>query len=505
MRKHRTRWVAILGVSALSVAGPAGLAGSALADEEDARELSWPVVRQSESSYSLDGYEIGYLPPGLERYGINATSTSDRQGGRQSQLSWVQGPDQLYGRVSVIRSQNLRELDDLRESRYSHIPDRELELVEGDAAFENGAYLSEETGDLFWLDRPGVAVAAHLQPDRWEAKELRRMAEEVTGEGGAAVQEPAQEPVEEPAQEPAEEPAEEPVQEPAEEPAQEPAQEPAGEAPVDTAPDAAEEAPAAEDLVDEVVDEAPQVPAEEAPETPGTPVGKPETPVDPAPEASEAPALPEAPEAPVDAAPEAPAGELPETPADDVAGQAPEAQAPEVPETPAEVPGATDGELPPTPVDDAVTLPGVDSRAVKGCLLDNFVDFETGDSGLDESQLTKDSGEFVERALSQEDLDDAERDRLLATVWYYGDEGDKNAALDTCAQENDIERAQVEEVLDEVADLIAELVAEADAAASGTEEAGADVDAAAAGLDTVDDAEWRQLWDSLPWSVPTRP
>jgi hypothetical protein len=164
MRKHRTRWVAILGVAALTAAGPVGLAGSALADEEGARALSWPVVRQGQSSYSLDGYEIGYLPSGLERYGLNASSTTtDRQGGRQSQLSWVQGPDQLYGRVSVIRSEAIQDLDDLRTSRYSHIPDRELELLEGDAAFTEGAYLSEETGDLFWLERPGVAVAAHLR------------------------------------------------------------------------------------------------------------------------------------------------------------------------------------------------------------------------------------------------------------------------------------------------------------------------------------------------------
>jgi hypothetical protein len=405
MRKHRTRWVAILGVAAMATAGPIGLAGSALADEEDARELSWPVVRQGQSSYSLDGYEIGYLPPGLERYGINASSTSDRQGGRQSQLSWVQGPDQLYGRVSVIRSAAIQDLDDLRESRYSHIPDRELELVEGDAAFQEGAYLAEETGDLFWMERPGVAVAAHLQPDRWEAKELRRMAEEVAEEAGAA---------------PAEEAVEEPVAETEEQ---------------------AEATPEPEEAVDEVVDEAPV-------ETPEVPVETPEVPV-------------ETPEVPV--------------------------------------------ETPETPVDDAVTLPGVGSREVKDCLLDRFVDFESGETGLDEAQLAPDSGEFVEQALAKEDLDDAERDRLLATVWYYGDEGDKNAAVDTCAQENGLERAQVEEAIAEIADLIAELVAEAEAAEAEAEKVGSDAEAAVSELDTVDDEEWRELWDSLPWSVPAQP
>ncbi|CAL9418224.1 hypothetical protein SUDANB121_01815 [Nocardiopsis dassonvillei] len=486
MRKHRTRWVAILGVSALSVAGPVGLAGSALADEEDARALSWPVVRQGDSSYSLDGYEIGYLPPGLERYGINASSTSDRQGGRQSQLSWVQGPDQLYGRVSVIRSGALQDLDDLRESRYSHIPDRELELVEGDAAFENGAYLSEETGDFFWLEKPGVALAAHLQPDRWEAKELRRMAEEILGETGATAPEAAEEPAEEPAAEPSPAPdavvddvADEAPETPADKVPEAPAEE-APEAPADQAP----EAPA---------EEAPEVPAGEAPEIPAGEA--PETPVDPAPDAPE---VPETPAGELPGAPEEPGA--PEAPGEDVTPEAP-VETPEVPaetpEVPVEEPGA--------PADDAVTLPGADSREVKGCLLDRFVDFETGESGLDESQLTPDSGEFVEQALSKDDLDDAERDRLLATVWYYGDEGDKTAAVDTCAQENGLERSEVEEVLASIADLIAELVAEAEAAAAGPEKTGRDTEAAVSELDTIGDEEWRELWDSLPWSVPVQP
>ncbi|WP_306368532.1 hypothetical protein [Nocardiopsis sp. CC223A] len=495
MRKHRTRWVATLGVVALAAAGPVGLAGSALADEEDARELSWPVVRQGQSSYSLDGYEIGYLPPGLERYGINATSITDRQGGRQSQLSWVQGPDQLYGRVSVIRSEAVQDLDDLRESRYSHIPDRELELVEGDAAFEDGAYLSEETGDLFWMARPGVAVAAHLQPDRWEVKELRRMAEEVVEEPGAA-QEPAQEPVEQPAEEAAEEAAEEP------------------EEPVEATPEP-------EEVVDEVVDEGPETPetpvdTPEAPETPEVPEAPVETPELPA-ETPEAPVeTPETPEAPVET-PEAPVDELPSvpedpdtpeipgTPVDDVVDEAPETpEAPEAPVETPEVPVETPEAPVETPVDDAVTLPGQGSREVKNCLLDRFVDFESGETGLDGSQLAQDSGEFVEQALGKEDLDDAERDRLLATVWYYGDEGDKNAAIDTCAQENELERAQVEQVVAELADLIAELAAEAEAAVTEAEKADDDADAAVSELDTVDDEEWRELWDSLPWSVPSQ-
>ncbi|MDE3719962.1 hypothetical protein PWG71_01075 [Nocardiopsis sp. N85] len=488
MRKHRTRWVAILGVAALSVAGPIGLAGSALADEEDERSLSWPVVRQGKSSYSLDGYEIGYLPAGLERYGINASSTSDRQGGRHSQLSWMQGPDQLYGRVAVIRSEALQDLDDLRASRYSHIPDRELELVEGDAAFEQGAYLSEETGDLFWLERPGVAVATHLQPERWGPRELRRMAEEVAEEAGAA--EPVEQ--EEPAQE---EPAETETETAQEDPGPAP-EEVVDEAPAAEAPEApVEEAPEAP--VDEVpANEAPEIPADQAPvvETPQKP-GAPENPVTPVGDiVDEAPAA-EAPEAPTEEAPEAP--EVPEAPAEEVPeAPADEVPANEAPETPADQ----------APVEDAVTLPGSGSREVKGCLIDRFVDFEAGDSGIDESQLTPDSGAFVEQALSKDDLDDAERDRLLATVWYYGHEGDKNTALDECAQANDLDRAEVEQILNEVADIIAELVAEAEAAAAAKmEEADDKAEEVLSDLDTVDDEEWRALWDSLPWSVPTQP
>lgn len=496
MRKHRTRWVAILGVAALAAAGPVGLAGSALADEEDARALSWPVVRQGQSSYSLDGYDIGYLPPGLERYGINASSTTDRQGGRQSQLSWVQGPDQLYGRVSVIRSEAIQDLDDLRASRYSHIPDRELELVEGDAAFAEGAYLSEETGDLFWLERPGVAVAAHLQPERWEVKELRRMAEEVVEES-AAGQKPAEEVSEEVTEEQAEE-AEEAEATPEPEEVVDGVGDELPETPVDPAP----ELPEAPE-----VPETPEVPVE-TPEVPEAPVETPEAPVDElpsVPETPDTPAVPEVPEAPVQT-PEVPVEtpEVPETPVEtpEVPVETPEV--PEVPEVPVETPDVP-AEVPETPVDDAVTLPGLGSREVKDCLLDRFVDFEAGETGLDESQLTPDSGEFVEQALSKEDLDDAERDRLLATVWYYGDEGDKTTAVDTCAQENDLERAQVEEVLTEIADLIAELVAEAEAAAAQAEKVGNDAQAAVSELDTIGDEEWRELWDSLPWNVPAQP
>ena len=182
MRKHHTGWVALLGAAAIATSGLVGLPAAASAADRDDGGLSWPVVRQGISSYSLDGFEIGYLPPGLERYGINASSTTDRVGARQSQISWVQGPDQLYGRVTVLRSERVQELDDLRQGRYSHLADKGLERLAAGEDFEHEAYLSESTGDLFWLERPGVAITTHLQPERWDRGELVEMAGSVTEE-----------------------------------------------------------------------------------------------------------------------------------------------------------------------------------------------------------------------------------------------------------------------------------------------------------------------------------
>ncbi|WP_304453932.1 hypothetical protein [Nocardiopsis sp. YSL2] len=504
MRKHHKRWVALFSAAAISTTGLMGVSGTAVADDKDSRSLNWPLITQGVSTYSLDGYEIGYLPPGLERYGISASSTTDRQGNRQSQISWTQGPDQLYGRVAVVRSEAFQELDDLRQSRYGHLPTGELDRLEPNETFTDGAFLSEESGDLFWLEEPGVAVTTHLQPDRWSGNELVKFATSVEesergSEGAenanadaedAAVVEPvAEEPAaEEPAPEPeapaeeapeAEAPAEEaPAPEAPEAPAEEPAPEPAPEAPAeDPAPEAPAEDPAAE---------APEAPAEEAP-------------AEEAPEA-EAPAE-EAPEA------EAPAEEAPETeapaeePAPEPAPEAPAEEAPaeEAPEAPAEVPadGAPEGEA----VDSS------SSRQVKECLIDQFVDFGSGETVLDAEALTPDSGAFVERALSKGDLNDAERDRLLATVWYYGAEEQKTSATGECAQANDMDRAEVEEVLAEVAHLIAALVQEAeDAMTEGMDQVsqtgqGGELPEEAE-IDPVDAQEWQELWESLPWSIP---
>ncbi|MFE3457624.1 hypothetical protein ACFXKD_08755 [Nocardiopsis aegyptia] len=507
MRKHHKRWVALFSAAAISTTGLMGVSGTAVADDKQSRSLDWPLISQGVSTYSLDGYEIGYLPPGLERYGISASSTTDRQGNRQSQISWTQGPDQLYGRVAVVRSEAFQELDDLRQSRYGHLPTGELERLEPNETFTEGAFLSEESGDLFWLEEPGVAVTTHLQPDRWGGNELVKFAtsveaSEVEGEvegaaeaenaenaenAGADAQDTAE--VEQVADPP--EAAEAPAEEaPAEEaPAEEvPAEEaPAEEAPTEEAPEAeapAEEIPAEEAPTEEAPEaEAPaeEAPAEEAPETEG-----------PAEEAPEA-------EAPTEEAP------AEETPAEEVpAEEAPEAEAP-AEEAPTEEAPAEEAPVEEAPEGEAVEDAG--SRQVKECLIEQFVDFGSGETVLDTEALTPDSGAFVEQALTKGDLNDAERDRLLATVWYYGAEEQKTAATSECAQSNDMDTAEVEAVLAEVADEIAALVQEAEAAMTEgmdqVSQTGQDGEPTGeAEIDPVDAQEWQELWESLPWSIP---
>lgn len=487
MRKHHTRWVALFSAAAISTTGLVGLSGPAAANDADAPALSWPVVRQGVSTYSIDGFEITYLPAGLERYGINATSTTDRVGNRQSQISWVQGPDQLYGRVAVLRSDRLQDLEDLRESRYSHLSQSSLEEVAPGEAFEHGAYLSEETGDLFWVERPGVAVATHLQPERWERAELVKLAEAVIEETApqeAGTEEPTAEDtsvvaVEESA--PAEGAADETAGAAPAEPVEEA---PAEEAPTEEAP--AEEAPAEEAPVEEAVAEIPadQVPAEEAP----------------------------AEEAPVDEEVVDGSGLDELTPVEEAPTQAEEAPVQE--EAPNEQAPATENEVvdgaAPAQEDAAApdqTLPeNASSREVKTCLTGHFVDFASGESEIDPAKMTRTSSEFVERALSGADLGDAERDRLLATVWYYGHEDDKVAATDDCASRFGLERSEVEDVVTEVSGIIAELVREADeSVASSMDEVRRTSGEAAEAqpvTDPVGAEEWAELWDSLPWSIP---
>ena len=491
MRKHHTRWVALFSAAALSTTGLVGVAAPAAADDKDTRAFSWPVVRQGVSTYSVDGYEIAYLPAGLERYGVNATSTTDRRGNSQSQLSWVQGPDQLYGRVAVLRSERIQDLEDLREGRYSHLADSSLEELEAGEAFEHGAYLSEETGDLFWVQRPGIAITTHLQPDRWEGGELLKLAEAVTEEVGT---EEAEAKDEAEAEETEEAEAEDTEAQDTE--AEEGAEAPTDEAPVDEAP--VDEAP-----VDEApVDEAPtdEAPVEEVVDEHGT-----EEPADPV---EEVPADEETTdETPVDEAP-AEGGTADEAPVDEASAE--EETTDETPVDEEVVDGDEVGEV--TPVEDVeevvppteADLPDrVSSREVKTCLTEHFVDFRSGQTDLDSAQMTQISGEFVEKALAKNDLDDAERDRLLATVWYYGDESDKTAATNDCARQLDIERGEVEAVLTEISHLIGQIVQEANESLSqAMDEVEKTTGEAGQVTDPVDAEEWAKLWESLPWTLP---
>ncbi|XKK37823.1 hypothetical protein HFP72_24395 [Nocardiopsis sp. ARC36] len=483
MRKHHTGWVALFGAAAIATSGLVGVP-AASADTRDGGGLSWPLVRQGTSSYSLDGFEIAYLPPGLERYGIHASSTTDRQGVRQSQISWVQGPDQLYGRVSVIRSERVQELDDLRESRYTHLADKGLERLAASEGLGREAYLSESTGDLFWLERPGVAVTTHLQPERWDRGELLEMAGSVTEESGSPEAPTAGVP---------EAPAEE---QPQEAPAAEaPAEEaPAEEAPVEEA--AAEEAPVEEAA--QQVEPAAGDPAEQAPVTEAGNSGEAVAPAEEAPadDAVEAapvanPGAPQAPgseEAPVEGAQEAvgqePAGSSDETPA----------------QTPADTPVAA--ELP----------EGAEARRVEECVLDRFVDFGSGATEPVGARLPLAEGEFVEQALTKDQLTAEDRDRLLATVWNHGEEDAKTGAVDHCAGELRLDPVQVEGVIGAVVERVGDLLQEpaqeaAQEAAPAVEQVsdgsgaqeGAAADTGAEPVDPVDAQEWEEMWASLPW------
>lgn len=170
MRKHHTWWVAFLGAGALTACGtavPAAADGGGPARSE---------VERGGSDYVLDGFTIGHLPEGHERHRVNASSSSGREGDRRSEITWVQGSDDLAGRVAVLRSEAVQDLDDLRQVRFSHLRTDALERLGQDEGFENGAHLSESTGDLFWLEDPGVAVLIHLDPEQWGREELERVA-----------------------------------------------------------------------------------------------------------------------------------------------------------------------------------------------------------------------------------------------------------------------------------------------------------------------------------------
>ncbi|QUX28059.1 hypothetical protein KGD83_22745 [Nocardiopsis akebiae] len=501
MRKHHKRWVALLGAAAIASSGLVGLPGAVAADEKDMRAPAWPEIGQGVSSYSLDGYEIGYLPSELERHGIHASTTTDRLGNRQSQLSWMRGPDQLLGRVSILRSDSMQQLDDLRERRYGHLPERTLERLDSGEALRSEAYLSPETGDLFWLDEPGVAVALYLQPDKWGSGELVRMAESLTREEGAPAEgtgetDPEGSGTEEPA-------AGEPT---AQEPAQDgpDAQEGSGneaggtDSEEGSGGEATQEEPAGAGSAQEPVESAPETTGEKEPQEPAgadgsassadgtavdaSPVGRPETPETP--EAAETSQTPQAPSGQGgEAAQEQPA-----------AGEGAQEAPAETGETAgSEQPGATR------------------VRMAKECVVSRFVSFGSGRTRLGE--MTPASAEFVERAVATERLGDGDLDRLLATVWYYGDEGVKTGAVEHCAEDVEMSRTELEGLISDLGGIIAVLVEEAEKhdatheenVARTLEEVNAtlpvEVDAASV-MDPIGAQEWAELTRSLPWRLP---
>ncbi|WP_017612666.1 ICP22 family protein [Nocardiopsis salina] len=176
MRKHHSWWVALLGAGALAACGTAVPAAAA-----DDREPAWPKVERGESDYSLDGFTVGPLPEGLERHSVEAASSSDRDGNRRSEITWVQGSDDRAGHVAVLRSDRIQDLEDLRQERFGHLRSDGLERLGENEGFGEGAYVSEDTGHLFWVERPGVGVATHLDPDKWDRGDLVELAGSVTG------------------------------------------------------------------------------------------------------------------------------------------------------------------------------------------------------------------------------------------------------------------------------------------------------------------------------------
>ncbi|MBB6120523.1 hypothetical protein [Nocardiopsis algeriensis] len=545
MRTYPTKWVALLGASALAATGAVCLAGTSSADDGGKQAPAWPVIRQAQSSYSVDGFTIGYLPAELERYGINATSVSNRRG-TYSQISWVRGPDQMYGRVAVIRSEHLKELRDLYEDHYSHLEEGELELLDtgkDGKAFGEGAYLAEETGDLFWLEEPGVAVTAHLQPDRWDRGELVRVAESVAPAGEGQESPEASEGPE--SGEAAEVPEDSGVpQEASASPEGEPSEDtgkPAGDEVA--APEGGQAGPAAEKpatekpAADEPAAEKPAAdePAAEQKPVEGRPVG---TGPDPDAPAEDTPATgqdgPTGDTSPVEESPEEnqpAAGEqaTEDGPSDGGSGQdAPAAGEPTAERKPTDEPTGT-GSGPDAPAEDAPATgqepaedtpaeggpsgsgpdgyaPGKDSddvlsREVEQCLVGRFVDTGTGRSSLGDAELGEDAAALLEKVLAGKEPDGDERELLLAIAWHHGEEAATEAALDDCAAEHGIDRARLEaEVADEISDELADLAAGSAEPSEGTDTDGADGD-----LDAVTAEEWEELWLSLPWSYTVTP
>lgn len=182
MRKPHKRWIALAGAATVSLAAFGTAAAPAAAN--DLPSLSQLLVQQNQSKYIIDGFEVGSLAPGLEHYGTSSETHSDRDGSRTSHIAWVRGWGDIQAKVSVFRSTGLTRLDAVRDTHYSHLDSEELKTVT-----VNGkrGYLSDSTGDVFWLDGDGTAIAVFLAPERWETGELLSMAESIVPRRAAAM------------------------------------------------------------------------------------------------------------------------------------------------------------------------------------------------------------------------------------------------------------------------------------------------------------------------------
>ncbi|GHD35768.1 hypothetical protein GCM10007147_42530 [Nocardiopsis kunsanensis] len=456
MRKHRTWWVALLGAGALTVCG------TAVPVSADGGGPAHPRAERGGSDHGLDGFTIGRLPEGLERHRVNASSSHEDEDVRRSEITWVQGADELAGRVAVLRSEALQELDDLRRDRFGHVRADALERLGRDEGFENGAYLSQNTGELFWVESPGVAVLAHLDPGRWTREELERTA-------GAIV--PA-----------AEESAPRPVRG-TEEAAPPPVRDTGEPSPEEGSPDGNGGT------------------SSEGASSEGGPegLGPEEGPVLDVPTQHD----PERPEAVADGAPE-------DMPAPARADRDPELRQQRNGQPLEELSPAEVTRLPEdTAFPDGIVFPDKSDRqgvpAFQQCLVNRFE--EHGGLRPEQEGLSEETRAFVDRVQATGELAGGERNRLLATSWYHGSRDDKLRAAEECVSEQGSAAQDADRPFGTVSEVVVELDAQSRAAfdnvrAGGRTDAGATA-AAEPVTAPVGPEEWERIQEHLPWHLPT--
>ncbi|MFC7329027.1 hypothetical protein [Marinactinospora rubrisoli] len=182
MRKRYTGWIALAGAASVAGAAAFGAPAALAAEDRSGRpEIGQPT--RLFASYMLDGFEVGYLPPGLDGLGISARSSTDLGGNRVSQVSWVAGAGEVAGKVAVLRHARLADLDDLRTAEFPHLDTATLETVKNNG---RTAYLSRATGELFWVEEPGVAIGVHLRPENGTQDQLTAMAAGIRPRQGEA-------------------------------------------------------------------------------------------------------------------------------------------------------------------------------------------------------------------------------------------------------------------------------------------------------------------------------